>query len=201
MRRGGVRRHPRPDRSGIRRRRAGALSRPVESFEFPQVGRVTVSVGFTRVVPGDNPLTAFGRADEALYIAKEQGRNRVLCYETLVARRRPARQDVGGGRDRDVLKRAPLLSRSDAKREKMRAPRHRTMRRPWSRYVTSRLARHLEFEAALSSRAARPRPNPPGMSRPRPRRPVGRAGIPIRRACRARPRRAGSRAGRRRGKL
>ena len=57
----------------------------VESFDFPQVGRVTVSIGFTRVTPGDNPLTAFGRADEALYIAKEQGRNRVLGYETLVA--------------------------------------------------------------------------------------------------------------------
>jgi diguanylate cyclase (GGDEF)-like protein len=57
----------------------------VESFEFPQVGRVTVSVGYTKVVPGDHPLTAFGRADEALYVAKEQGRNRVLCYESLVA--------------------------------------------------------------------------------------------------------------------
>jgi diguanylate cyclase (GGDEF)-like protein len=57
----------------------------VESFDFPQVGRVTVSIGFTRVMPGDNPLTAFGRADEALYIAKEQGRNRVLGYESLVA--------------------------------------------------------------------------------------------------------------------
>jgi diguanylate cyclase (GGDEF)-like protein len=57
----------------------------VEAFEFPQVGRVTVSIGVTQVLPGDNPLTAFGRADEALYVAKEQGRNRVLSYESLIA--------------------------------------------------------------------------------------------------------------------
>ncbi len=56
----------------------------VEAFEFPQVGRVTVSIGYTRVHAGDNGSVAFGRADEALYIAKRHGRNQVLCYETLI---------------------------------------------------------------------------------------------------------------------
>jgi diguanylate cyclase (GGDEF)-like protein len=56
----------------------------VEAFDFPQVGRVTVSIGFTAVVPGDSGLTAFGRADEALYVAKSQGRNQVLRYEDLI---------------------------------------------------------------------------------------------------------------------
>ena len=57
----------------------------VEAFEFPQVGRVTISIGYTRVVPGDVGANAFGRADEALYVAKQRGRNQVLCYECLAA--------------------------------------------------------------------------------------------------------------------
>lgn len=56
----------------------------VEAFEFPQVGRVTVSIGYTRIRAGDNGSLAFGRADEALYTAKRQGRNQVLHYEMLV---------------------------------------------------------------------------------------------------------------------
>lgn len=57
----------------------------VEAFDFPQVGRVTISMGYTRIVDGDNGSNAFGRADEALYLAKEQGRNQMQCYETLIA--------------------------------------------------------------------------------------------------------------------
>ena len=56
----------------------------VEAADFPQVGRVTVSIGYTCVTPRDNGLTAFGRADEALYVAKRQGRNQVQCYEHLI---------------------------------------------------------------------------------------------------------------------
>ncbi len=56
----------------------------VEHFPFPQVGRVTVSVGYTRVSPDDSPFDAFGRGDEALYYAKQHGRNRVVCHEALV---------------------------------------------------------------------------------------------------------------------
>lgn len=57
----------------------------VESFEFPQVGRVTVSIGYTAVLPNDTGSNAFGRADEALYVAKQQGRNQVRAYERLIA--------------------------------------------------------------------------------------------------------------------
>ena len=56
----------------------------VAQASFPQVGRVTVSIGFSTIQPGDNGAAAFGRADEALYLAKHSGRNRVKCYEELV---------------------------------------------------------------------------------------------------------------------
>ena len=57
----------------------------VEAHEFPQVGQVTCSIGFTGVSGMDVPTDVVGRADEALYFAKENGRNQVCCYEALVA--------------------------------------------------------------------------------------------------------------------
>lgn len=57
----------------------------VEDYPFPQVGRVTVSIGLTAIRPGDTGADAFGRADAALYIAKQRGRNQVRRHELLVA--------------------------------------------------------------------------------------------------------------------
>ena len=56
----------------------------VESYPFPQVNKVTVSVGFTEVQHKDTPSVAFSRADHGVYQAKHQGRNMVLCFESLV---------------------------------------------------------------------------------------------------------------------
>jgi diguanylate cyclase (GGDEF)-like protein len=56
----------------------------VESHHFPQVGQVTVSVGFTSVSAADSPVVTLGHADQALYFAKANGRNRVCHYEALV---------------------------------------------------------------------------------------------------------------------
>lgn len=56
----------------------------VESYLFPQVKTVTISLGFTEVQHQDTPNQAFSRADQGVYQAKHQGRNRVLCYEGLV---------------------------------------------------------------------------------------------------------------------
>ena len=55
----------------------------VEAFPFPQVGKVTVSIGVTSIQLHDTGSAAFGRADQALYIAKRRGRNRVLRFESL----------------------------------------------------------------------------------------------------------------------
>jgi diguanylate cyclase (GGDEF)-like protein len=57
-----------------------------ERYAFPQVERITVSVGFTEVKPGDTPGGAFERADKAVYYAKEHGRNQLQYHEALVAR-------------------------------------------------------------------------------------------------------------------
>lgn len=61
------------------------LRTTVENYTFPQVGRVTISLGYTYIDPQDAPATCVERADEALYYAKHHGRNQVCCYETLIA--------------------------------------------------------------------------------------------------------------------
>jgi len=57
----------------------------VEAFDFPQVGRVTISIGHTGINAGDVGSNAFGRADEALNITKQRGRNQLQCHEHLAA--------------------------------------------------------------------------------------------------------------------
>ena len=62
------------------------LRHHTEAYGFPQVGRITISIGFTQVVPSDTPSGAFERADKAVYHAKEHGRNRVVGHADLVSR-------------------------------------------------------------------------------------------------------------------
>lgn len=57
----------------------------VEQHHFPQVGQVTVSIGFTHIGLNATPVVVLGHADQALYHAKTHGRNQVFYYETLVA--------------------------------------------------------------------------------------------------------------------
>ncbi|WP_313313315.1 GGDEF domain-containing protein [Pulveribacter sp.] len=60
------------------------LRSTIEAHEFPQIGHITVSIGFA-AAQGGAPVEVIGRADQALYFAKEHGRNQVRHYEDLVA--------------------------------------------------------------------------------------------------------------------
>ncbi len=55
----------------------------VEAHTFPQVGQVTVSLGFASI-SNESPVVILGHADQALYYAKANGRNRVCYYDELV---------------------------------------------------------------------------------------------------------------------
>ncbi len=55
----------------------------VEKYDFPQVGQVTISLGFASISQ-ETPVVILGHADQALYYAKANGRNRVCHYDELV---------------------------------------------------------------------------------------------------------------------
>jgi diguanylate cyclase (GGDEF)-like protein len=57
----------------------------VERYVFPQLGQLTISIGFTQVRSSDSPSSAFDRADKAVYFAKQHGRNQVRHHADLVA--------------------------------------------------------------------------------------------------------------------
>ncbi|MFP5417849.1 MAG: GGDEF domain-containing protein [Gammaproteobacteria bacterium] len=58
----------------------------VQNHAFPQVGQITVSIGFAPIADQALPPHVFEEADKALYFAKENGRNRVCDYRALVER-------------------------------------------------------------------------------------------------------------------
>lgn len=65
----------------------GALERfrrQIESHAFPQVGQITISIGFAPLRDNDTPSGAFDRADKAVYYAKAHGRNQVCSFTVLV---------------------------------------------------------------------------------------------------------------------
>jgi len=54
------------------------------NYAFPQVGRVTVSIGCTRIADKFSPDEYIDKADAALYYAKQHGRNHSFCtYITM----------------------------------------------------------------------------------------------------------------------
>lgn len=57
----------------------------VENYPFPQTGQVTVSIGYVELNELAIPSEILGYADEALYFAKQHGRNQVCHYETLIS--------------------------------------------------------------------------------------------------------------------
>ncbi len=78
----------------------GALERmrlTTEQHLFPQVGHITISVGFSEIRPGDTPSSAIERADQAVYYAKEHGRNQVCSFAALLASGELTEQVNDGG--------------------------------------------------------------------------------------------------------
>ena len=57
----------------------------IETTHFPQVGKITTSIGASLITSKDLPATVIDRADQALYYAKNNGRNQVCAYESLIA--------------------------------------------------------------------------------------------------------------------
>lgn len=58
---------------------AGTLRKSIEEHVFTEVGHVTVSVGVITVAGDVDRRATFASVDDALYRAKEGGRNRVVC--------------------------------------------------------------------------------------------------------------------------
>lgn len=69
----------------------------VADYNFPQVGKVTVSCGFTEVDAFDLSSSIIDRADVSLYHAKNNGRNQVFMHEQLVASGILSESDNSGG--------------------------------------------------------------------------------------------------------
>ena len=69
----------------------------VEAQPFSRVGHITVSIGFSALRPTDTPTDVIDRADEALYYAKRSGRNRVACYEQLIAEGKLSVKEIAKG--------------------------------------------------------------------------------------------------------
>ena len=56
----------------------------IESRRFPQVGNVTVSIGYADLSKQSRLTTTLSKADRALYYIKKNGRNQVQSYELLL---------------------------------------------------------------------------------------------------------------------
>lgn len=59
--------------------------RAIANHNFPQIGKVTISIGYTMIRENDYPPSTLDLADKALYYAKKHGKNCIYNYESLVA--------------------------------------------------------------------------------------------------------------------
>jgi diguanylate cyclase (GGDEF)-like protein len=55
-----------------------------EAFNYPQVGRKTMSIGYTLADINNNAPLTIDQADQALYYSKENGRNQTSFFQHLV---------------------------------------------------------------------------------------------------------------------
>lgn len=57
----------------------------IRNYNFPGVGKLTVSIGYCTIGKSGDLYQSSARADRALYFAKENGRNQVFSYEELLS--------------------------------------------------------------------------------------------------------------------
>jgi diguanylate cyclase (GGDEF)-like protein len=57
---------------------AEKLRHAVSEHQFPKIEQLTISIGVTRFKPGDDYDNLLKRADDAMYLAKQGGRNQVV---------------------------------------------------------------------------------------------------------------------------
>ena len=60
------------------------LRKNVAKQELPQLGHITISIGVVQVTDQPSSIKVIGNADQALYYAKQHGRNQVCIYEKLI---------------------------------------------------------------------------------------------------------------------
>lgn len=75
----------------------------VAAYNFPQIGQVTVSIGFVEIAHQAIPTEVLGHADDALYYAKEHGRNRLCQYEMLVEAGEIVPTPFAGGEEAELF--------------------------------------------------------------------------------------------------
>ena len=73
------------------------LRESISEKTFSRVGRITVSIGYTKLDALDTPDLAVDRADEAVSYSKQHGRNLVSSYEQLVDNQEIMAKDFSGG--------------------------------------------------------------------------------------------------------
>lgn len=69
----------------------------VENYRFPQTGRITVSTGIVEITGEESPSVFVGCADNAMYYAKQNGKNMTCIYSELVERGLIAPESVKKG--------------------------------------------------------------------------------------------------------
>ena len=69
----------------------------VENHPFPRTGKITVSIGASLLSANEMPRNTIDRADQALYFAKQNGRNQIRVYEELVEQGLLARPEIQTG--------------------------------------------------------------------------------------------------------
>lgn len=66
----------------------------IENHPFPQVGQITVSAGYILLDSSNPPNILLDHADQALYHAKQTGRNKVVFYQDIAESLKEAEQNT-----------------------------------------------------------------------------------------------------------